>query len=135
MNQIILGLGSNTPNGKETIEAAIQQLSQFCDTLECSAIYPTPAFNAQHADTPSYVNCVAQGETTLSYDEFILHCKDLEIVLGRTIETRVTNEVPIDIDLICFNKSIIRHKEISAPYLQFGFQQLGIHFLTYPFQD
>ncbi len=135
MNQIILGLGSNTTNGKETLQAAIEQLNQFCETLEYSAIYPTPAYNAEQAEERDYVNCVAQGETSLAYEEFCTRCKDLEIVLGRTEEARASKKVPIDIDVICFNKSIIRHKEITAPYLQLGFQQLGIHFLTYPFQD
>lgn len=135
INQFVLGLGSNTTNGKALLEKVVSELIPKCREIEVSSIYPTPVYGEKKVDTNDYHNCVAQGITPLSFEEFTAFCKELESKYGRDEQARQQGIVPVDIDVICFNKSIIRHKEISAPYMQLGFQELGINFFTYPFVD
>ncbi len=126
MNTFIIGLGSNTDKAIENIQKALLALNKECIGLEYSEIYPTKPFG-DNVDSPHlYYNCAAKGSCNHQESEFIDYCKQIETELGRTRTNK--DIVIIDIDVISFNDKILRTKEITAPYMQKAYKDLGLIF-------
>ncbi len=126
MNTFVIGLGSNIDKATELIQMALSALNKDCTDLEHSEIYPTEPFGDNVDGSHLYHNCAAKGSCNLQESEFIAYCKQIEIQLGRTRTNK--DIVAIDIDVICFNDKILRPKEITAPYMQKAYKDLGLVF-------
>ncbi len=126
MNTFVIGLGSNIDKAFETIQRALSTLNKGCIDLSHSEIYPTEPFGYNIDNLHLYYNCAAIGNCKLQEVEFAAYCKQIETELGRTRTNK--DIVAIDIDVICFNGKILRPKEITAPYMQKAYKDLGLVF-------
>ena len=113
-SKVYLGLGANMGDPKAALDAAIQQLS--CETLRvirCSSYYQTKAIS----DIPQndYLNCVVEGETTLTPQELMAHLLQIESALGRERTVRWGPRT-IDIDVLTYDDMVSDDKEIVLPH-------------------
>lgn len=123
MNIALISLGSNMPLGEENILESIKQILEKAESGRFSSVYDTePEGIHRHA---KYKNCVGEIFTPLSYEEWELFFKDLEIRLGRTPELRMQGNVPIDIDIIIWNREVLRPKDLSMEYVKEGLRSLN----------
>lgn len=121
MAWIYLSLGSNFGDREKNIEEAVRWLENRLKDIQRSANYETPEINGYG---PPYYNSVIKGETDLSFDNLNSLLKDYEIKCGRTSEAKKRKEVIIDIDIVIWDKKIIREKDYFCNFFQIGFQQI-----------
>ncbi|WP_106830718.1 2-amino-4-hydroxy-6-hydroxymethyldihydropteridine diphosphokinase [Parabacteroides pacaensis] len=121
MNIGILGLGSNYRK-EENMELARKMLEDSFHSIRFSKpVYTKP----HHCKNPElFLNQVGWLETDLSKEEVTSILKHIETLLGRTPQDKLKEQIPIDIDLIQWNKEIIKEQDISRDYII-----QGLHFL------
>lgn len=116
-----IGLGSNTPDKEERINAALKFLKELLDDPSISDIYDSQAFNGK--DAP-YLNAVVHGHSRLNYDKTLACLKEYEANHGRNREEKKEGEVAIDLDLVIWDFQIIRPKDFERHYFNRGYAQL-----------
>ena len=121
MNKFILSLGSNSDDRQSQMDLAFSHLKSVFDKVESSEIYETEALNGK--DAP-YLNSVIVGYTNMSYDETVDYMKQWEKNCGRTSESKLKGIIPIDIDVVVWNETIVRPKDFEMSYFTRGYQQL-----------
>lgn len=122
----LISLGSNLPEDKanEMLSKAETYLSDYFDgQISFSSHYSTPGVGSGIGKT--YVNSVAKGETTHSYEEIRKTLKDYEIAMGRTPELKFRGIVPIDLDLLTLGDIIYKVKDLTQEYLTRGLSELS----------
>ena len=74
-----------------------------------------------------FTDQVAVGETSMELETFATHLKALEHRTGRTPEQRKKHPeaIPVDIDLITWDREILKPRDITRPYLIEGLRELG----------
>ena len=114
-SRIILALGSNLGNRMAYLENAILKLKQLSNAklFQQSSIYETLPLN--NAPQPKYLNCCISFETTLSPDELLIFCKNLEVKLGRQLRPRWHSR-EIDIDILTYGKIIMNQTHLKIPH-------------------
>ena len=120
MNQLILSLGSNINSRSLSIKKACQAISDEVGSIsKTSKIYSTPplGFDSETA----FLNCCLLVETTLNVSQVLLATKKIEKTLGRTQESidKKYASRTIDIDIIFFNKKIIKSSNLVIPHVLF----------------
>ena len=121
MNKFVLSLGSNSGDRQHQMDLAFSHLKSVFNDVESSAIYETDALNGK--DAP-YLNSVIVGYTNMSYDETVDYMKQWEKNCGRTSESKLKGIIPIDIDVVVWNETIVRPKDFEMSYFTRGYQQL-----------
>ena len=114
MNKAYLLLGSNMGNSKHQLLAAIKCIeNQIGLVKRQSAIYITAAWG--NTEQPDFLNQVLVVQTSLAAKEMMERILAIEQEMGRV---RTLKNAPriIDIDILFFNKEIIRHKDLSVPH-------------------
>lgn len=120
--EVVLSLGSNCGDRKAHVTGGIQWLSKILSNFRVSPIYATPDCLGSQKE---YMNAVAAGETSLSQEEIDNLCKEYEISCGRDAESRKSNLVPIDIDLVIYGSDILRPRDFARDFFQIGFRSLS----------
>jgi 2-amino-4-hydroxy-6-hydroxymethyldihydropteridine diphosphokinase len=105
---ILIALGSNLPShagsSRETLRAALDELAQNgVVPLQVSAFYATPAW--PDPNDPSYVNAVAQVDTTLAPDALMARLHAVERKFGRERGARNAPRT-LDLDLLDYDGRI-----------------------------
>jgi len=114
MNRTYLLLGSNMGNSRELLADAIHQIEkQTGKLIRASALYSTAAWG--NTDQPDFLNQVIVIETKLSAEETLKSILSIEKKMGRV---RTVKNAPriIDIDILFFNKEIIRLPDLIVPH-------------------
>lgn len=114
----VLCLGSNAPDGKEKIKAAMSMLqAKGCRVLSSSPVY---------ASSHGYLNQVVVIDPS-QYDRAVLTAlaKWTERQLGRRPEMKAAGQVPIDIDVVIYRGRTVRPADFSSPYFQQGYAGLA----------
>lgn len=115
----ILSLGSNLGERKQTLEAAIRQISKTkgIKLINQSAIYESVALTDSGYDPeqPSYLNAVVQVETSLKPKALLKALNEIENDFGRI---RLQRWAPrtLDIDMITFGYELIESKNLIVPH-------------------
>ncbi len=65
-----------------------------------------------------YYNKVLRIETTYELDELKNVCRQLEIESGKSKESKEQGIIPIDIDILMYDKHIIKPKDITQAYVK-----------------
>ena len=78
------------------------------------------------SDAP-FTDIVSVGETHLEQEDFARLLKELECRAGRTPDQRRSfpAEIPVDIDLIVWDRQVLKPQDLSRPYLIQGLEDLG----------
>ena len=121
---LIVSVGSNCGHRYENVEKAIKEIENLLEGgLRCSDIYETPC--ALDKGFP-YMNAVISGEYDGSLYEAEKKFKALEIKLGRTQESRLKSEVPIDIDIVVADGVVVKEWDYRQNFFKIGAEMVGI---------
>lgn len=122
MNRAIICIGSNTVNAIQIVHHAANVLAKLAaGDAKCSEIYQCPSHNGLGND---YYNMVIEIFAKYDYQEIIDISKSLEKEAGRTSLSKITGEMPLDIDLVIWNNRVMRPYDFSRPHFQLGYSQL-----------
>lgn len=121
MSRAVIGIGSNTPDRTERVAAAIGWLGHVFSGGFHSSAYVTRALNGHD---PDYLNAVMSVECDRPMDEVNTMLKDYERGCGRTAESKLNGEVPIDLDIVVWGGRIVRPKDFGYRYFLQGYDEL-----------
>lgn len=114
MNKTYLLLGSNMGNSRQQLLQAIKLIKKKIGrVIRQSKLYATAAWG--NTNQPDFLNQVIVVETTLAAAEIIKNILSIETEMGRI---RTVKNAPriIDIDILFFNKEMIREKDLIVPH-------------------
>jgi len=117
MTRVFIGLGSNQGDSPTRLDQALQALSQLPRSalVRCSPRYWT----APVGDTaqPDFLNAVAELDTALEPMDLLRRLQQIEDDLGRVRDPdRRWGPRTIDLDLLLFGQSRIRHPDLVVPH-------------------
>lgn len=115
MSTILLSIGSNT-FAKTNIDKAKRMLTRLFPEIE----FTQPILTEPEEDTYSFLfrNVLAKAETEMSPDEVIDKIKQTERAVGRSPKDKYLGKVIIDIDLLQYNREILRPGDFERNYVQ-----------------
>lgn len=110
-----LALGSNLGDSQAYLQTAIQQLQSETGVIvtKVSSLYRTPPWGK--LDQPDFYNCVIEVETTLSAQQLLTACQQIELVLHRQRD-EVWGPRTIDIDIAWYNNQAICTTDLIVPH-------------------
>lgn len=128
-HRFVLTLGSND-RPSERIAWTLKQLAALPLELRGSTPRSSSPVDFPLSSAP-FTDVVLLGYTTLELDELQRLLKALEQQAGRTPGQRREHpeRIPIDIDLITWDETILKPKDCTRPYLQQGLAELGVPLL------
>ena len=113
-----LGLGTNLGDRESNLRNAIRSLSSAPElqVTRCSSVYSTEPWGVK--EQPSFLNCVAEVETSLDPEALLAVCQGVERELGRVPGPRWGPRL-IDVDILLFADRVVAlpHLEIPHPRL------------------
>lgn len=118
MNTAVISLGSNVTDREEIVRSAIADIQHEFMVEAVSAVYEAP--DDRYAAMP-YSNAVMRLSTDLGHDLLHAHFKAMESRYGRTPESKKSRQVPLDIDIVIFNDTIVRPADFSRSYFIHGY--------------
>ena len=121
MNYVLLSIGSNVVDRIARVNDALTWLSEIIADFRHSTIYATAPYSGVGDE---YANCVAEGFVDLSVDEISALTKEREVAAGRTKDSKISGKVPLDIDIVIYNDTVLRPKELDRQYFSEGYTQL-----------
>lgn len=123
MNEVVLSIGSNVTPRYERVVDALSKLKGILEDCMASDIYETPEI---HGIGRPYMNAVMTGTTNMSLDDLHQRTKQLELQAGRDAEARMRGEVYVDIDIVIWNREVIRPNDFRQTFFKIGAESLGI---------
>lgn len=121
--ETVLCIGSNCGDRLSNVEGALKWLSGILMDFRHSHIYATPDC---HGGQREYLNAVAIGKTKLHSSTLESLCKEYELTCGRDSEARAAGNVPVDIDIVIYERDILRMKDFSSEFFRIGFKILEL---------
>ncbi len=116
MNQYIISIGTNLQPIRN-LESAQHLLKNLFPTIVFGEPHETSPFGISK-DVPNFFNQIAFFSTLLPLKEVELKLKEIEIFLGRNKDDKQKGLIPIDLDILKFNNTIIRTNDWERPYIQ-----------------
>ena len=114
MNKVYVLLGGNIGNRKKYIAAALRQIEKKLGKVSrTSSLYQTAAWG--NTDQPDFLNRVIIVHTDQTAEKCLETCLLIEASLGR-VRTFKNAPRTIDIDLLFYNKSIVKQKSLCLPH-------------------
>ena len=112
-----VGIGSNLGDRKKYIDDALKMLAQTegVRLLRTSDIIETVPLAG--TDQPSYLNTVAELQTSMPPQEFFKKLNAIETALGRTRNVKWSPRT-IDLDLLLFGDAVISQTNLIIPHPQ-----------------
>ncbi len=123
MNRAVVCIGSNLTPRRQYLEKACRWLRSVLTDVDASCIYETPEY---HGIGRPYLNMVAAGYTTETYETLNMRAKAMEAACGRDDAARSRGDVPLDIDIVIWNHDIIRPGDFNQQFFKIGVRQIGI---------
>ncbi len=112
---VVIALGSNLGDRRYNLLRAIHALRDVVRVVRVSSIYETAPVDAPPA-SPSFLNMVVSGYTTLAPQPLLEKLLSIEKQLGR-VRHGVRNEPRvIDLDLILYDAVRMRSKRLTLPH-------------------
>lgn len=113
MKGIFLLLGSNLNDRLSYINNAIEQFGNQIIVTSTSSIFETEPWG--RSNQPWFLNMVVQIETSLSPEDLLHRCLEIEKLLGRKRAIRWA-ERTIDIDILYFHDLILKTSILQIPH-------------------
>lgn len=115
-NTTYLLLGSNMGNSRQQVETAIVYISKnIGPVIRASSLYSTQAWG--NTNQPDFLNQVIIVTTKLSAAQTLAAILSIEMEMGRIRTVKNAPRV-IDIDILFFNKEIIRLDNLIVPHAE-----------------
>ncbi|MBJ2187268.1 MAG: 2-amino-4-hydroxy-6-hydroxymethyldihydropteridine diphosphokinase [Muribaculaceae bacterium] len=115
IHEAILCLGSNTPCRRQAVEEAISRLATVARIESRSGECFSPDISGRGGE---YLNVAVRCLTDLPLDEFSRCLSHFERLGGRLPESKSSGVMPIDIDLIVWDKAVVSPADHARPYFQ-----------------
>ena len=116
MHKVFLSLGSNIGDKLENLNNAITKISlnEHIKISSCSNIYQSkPMYNLNQDD---FLNMVIEIETNFRPLELMKYIKDIEILLGRSLDQKHNYPRIIDIDILDYENQLFNTPELTIPH-------------------
>jgi len=115
INQAFIGLGSNIGERYNNLIEAVSRLHRHKEIglVKSSSIYETVPVGYTEQD--DFLNMVILLETTLSPDDLLNVCLQIEIDLGRKREIKWGPRI-IDLDILLYNQENIESENLIVPH-------------------
>lgn len=120
-NSAVILIGSNHPDSRSLIAAAVELLSPALTAMRTSSVVKS---GDAAGGIAMYDNLVCVGCTSLSYNGLVENVKDIERALGRTPHSKQIGIIEVDIDVVMWNGSVMRPGDASKPYFVVPYSQL-----------
>lgn len=117
MAHVYLGLGTNLGDKTANLHRAVKEISEkIGKVFSLSSFYETAPWG--FVSENSFLNAAIGVETFLSPWEVLHRTQEIECALGRTqkSEGNVYHDRIIDIDLLLYDKEVIRTPELTLPH-------------------
>lgn len=122
MNSIVISIGSNSRDRQWQVEHAIEWLNKHLANTHVSSIYNSEADNGRD---PDYLNAVMKGNCKHDFDTVMKKVKEYENVCGRTPASKLTGNIPMDLDIIIWNDEVVRPVDFEKDYFQKGWKEIN----------
>lgn len=123
MNHALISLAANDEKKETTIAHALRLIESYCVILNQTPVYQSEA--AGESQQPSYANALLQVETDQEYEELRRRFKSLEHDAGRTPASKERGIIPLDIDIISWNETLLKNKDMEYDYMKKGLHLLA----------
>ena len=123
MNHALISLAANDEKKETTIAHALRLIESYCVILNQTPVYRSEA--AGEPQQPSYANALLQVETDQEYEELRRRFKSLEHDAGRTPASKERGIIPLDIDIISWNETLLKNKDMEYDYMKKGLHLLA----------
>ncbi len=123
MNHALISLAANDEKKETTIAHALRLIGSYCVILNQTPVYRSEA--AGESQQPSYANALLQVETDQEYEELRRRFKSLEHDAGRTPASKERGIIPLDIDIISWNETLLKNKDMEYDYMKKGLHLLA----------
>jgi 2-amino-4-hydroxy-6-hydroxymethyldihydropteridine diphosphokinase len=115
MNTAIIMLGSNT-DGSKNIEVTLHKLVKCFEITNKSVQVNTEPVGSQFSS--SFQNVALKLLSKDTVEDTIATFKDIEQEMGRKPDSKLTGIIPIDIDLIFWNNTLVHDDYIRFEYVR-----------------
>ena len=111
-----IALGSNIGDRFANIDAALRALAESdgVDLVQVSSLLENPAVGGP-ADSPAFLNAVAEIETTISPRALMETCLRIETLLGRQRREKWEPRI-IDLDVLLYGDSMVDEPDLKIPH-------------------
>jgi 2-amino-4-hydroxy-6-hydroxymethyldihydropteridine diphosphokinase len=111
-----IAIGANLGEREKTMRRALELLNEIADVrlTRISSFMENPAIGGP-ADSPAFLNGVAEVETTLSPDALLDGLLDIEKQLGR-VRREKWEPRAIDLDMILFGNQVVNTDRLTIPH-------------------
>ncbi len=122
MNKAVICIGSNLPDRREVMIADAEKfLASTGSVISSSGTYDSTPEECPCEGVPVYLNEVLLLETPLDLSRLISDIKQWERLAGRNKESDSLCHIAIDIDVVCWNGTILRPTDFSRTYFRRGY--------------
>lgn len=115
MNLCVLSISSNEKASENLKEVKLQLQSLFSDVYFTQIVKTTPYGSGYKSN---FQNLLAEFTTSGDMQVVAAQLKQLECNMGRSPEMKTQKRVPIDLDIIIWNKSIVRDDYYKFAFIQ-----------------
>ena len=124
-NRAIIAIGANIPEKERVVNDTINTLSERYPGSRFSSAYITPAVGSC-VGNPHYCNAVGVLMVDADYETLHTSLKEMELSAGRTPQSKSTGLIPLDIDIVVWNDTILRPRDMRQVYVAIGLAELGV---------
>ena len=121
LHNVIIVLGSNS-NSEKNISKTKQMLSDVFDIIYFAKPVPTIPIDIPNPNL--FLNQVCILKTELNITEITAILKHIEHTIGRTPEDKLKHCITIDADLIKWEDTILKPKDLDRFYVQDGIREI-----------
>jgi len=116
MSTAYIGLGANLWDREQNIRNALAMLSQTAgvEIRAASSLMENPAVGGP-ADSPPFLNAVAELRTSLTARELLGRLLDVEKRLGRQRREKWEPRI-IDLDLLLYDEQVVDSRDLKLPH-------------------
>lgn len=115
--EVILLLGSNLGRRVRHLRGGIERLSRKVEVRRVSRIHAGEPSGRPHQ--PWYLNLAVLGKTSLSPEELLAFCKEVERAEGRKAGPRWGPRA-LDVDILLMGERVVRKPHLSIPHPMLG---------------
>lgn len=120
-HSVTICIGSNIANKVNIVQKAADYFIGFMDNVAVSPVLISDDFTALG---DCYANIVISGTCHKSADEWIMAAREYETNHGRTPLSKSLGIMPVDVDLVTFDNSILKPQQFHRPYFRRAFELL-----------
>lgn len=122
IHSCLICIGSNT-NKTENIKTARKELEElFPDIMFGKEMLTTPLYFKSNPEM--FINQLGVFHSGMSVEEIKFHFRSIEVQSGRLPSDKDKEIVKLDIDLLMYDKEILKSKDMLREYIKTGLKEI-----------